>query len=436
MTLRISGLLAPAAFAAACCKRPNARSALPQGRKRAEVGSGRWQWRATAASAVTFAFGLFQPAHAQVTYYYTGNPFVASAAPDVSPQGCSFYIPDPCINGHVTGTVIYNSPGPGDFSFTLTANGVTLESNNYNAPSCYVATSGVCELGAEFFVQNGIPTAWDLELVSSETPVSNFAYITTLDGVGRGVPAGAGSDEALFGQGYLGALNITAVGATDSPGVWTTTPPTCAQILTGAVGSAVLSGQSASTTGEPTTIQVTFAPNYGMTLQQAATACGFDSTVGASGFNWIQQKTDPAPSPFFAINLPGPGQIPGIPTNVVGDSFDPPPHGGYTYQYYDPDPRYVNSYHFGDFSYPFFCNDKYSFLPGNHCAATTNTLSFGDSPVDNCFENADGTPSLSWATNNNGFGTIGPNGQLTTVKLLCGGKTYRLWVRLLFFTPS
>ncbi len=290
MTLRISGLLAPAAFAAACCKRPNARSALPQGRKRAEVGSGRWQWRATAASAVTFAFGLFQPAHAQVTYYYTGNPFVASAAPDVSPQGCSFYIPDPCINGHVTGTVIYNSPGPGDFSFTLTANGVTLESNNYNAPSCYVATSGVCELGAEFFVQNGIPTAWDLELVSSETPVSNFAYITTLDGVGRGVPAGAGSDEALFGQGYLGALNITAVGATDSPGVWTTTPPTCAQILTGAVGSAVLSGQGASTTGEPTTIQVTFAPNYGMTLQQAATACGFDSTVGASGFNWIQQK--------------------------------------------------------------------------------------------------------------------------------------------------
>ena len=217
MTLRISGLLAPAAFAAACCKRPNARSALPQGRKRAEVGSGRWQWRATAASAVTFAFGLFQPAHAQVTYYYTGNPFVASAAPDVSPQGCSFYIPDPCINGHVTGTVIYNSPGPGDFSFTLTANGVTLKSNNYNAPSSYVATSGVCELGAEFFVQNGIPTAWDLELVSSETPVSNFAYITTLDGVGRGVPAGAGSDEALFGQGYLGALNITAVGATQLP---------------------------------------------------------------------------------------------------------------------------------------------------------------------------------------------------------------------------
>ena len=244
---------------------------------------------------------------------------------------------------------------------------------------------------------------------------SNIAIIETF-----GVPAGNGGDEVVFGQGVPAAINVTAEGRSNSQGIWTTTPPTCPQILTGAVGSAVLSGQSASTTGEPTTIQVTFAPNYGMTLQQAATACGFDSKVGASGFNWIQQKTDPAPSPFFAINLPGPGQPPGIPTNVVGDSFDPPPHGGYTYEYYDP--QYPNSHRTGDFSYPFFC-DKDSFIPGNHCAATTNTLSFRNSPVDNCFENADGTPSLSWATNNNGFGAIGPNGQITTVKLLCGGKT-------------
>ena len=125
MKLRISGLLAPA-FAAACCKPPNASSALPQGRKRAEVGSGRWQWRAMAASAVTLAFGLFQPAHAQVTYYYTGNPFVVS----LEGEDCSS-IPDPCISGNVTGTVIYN--GPGDVSFILSANGVTLDSNN-NAP--------------------------------------------------------------------------------------------------------------------------------------------------------------------------------------------------------------------------------------------------------------------------------------------------------------
>jgi hypothetical protein len=75
MKFRIFGLLPLAAFAVACCERSNASSALPQGQKSAEAGSARWPWRATAACVMSLAFGLFQTAQAQVTYYYTGNPF-------------------------------------------------------------------------------------------------------------------------------------------------------------------------------------------------------------------------------------------------------------------------------------------------------------------------------------------------------------------------
>src|SRR6202042_3363098 len=91
-------------------------------------------------------------------------------------------------------------------------------------------------------------------------------------------------------------------------------------------------------------INLTFTPNQGLSLAQAAQLCGF------TGFDWVQKITrQDDPSKFFARNLggkfnpavKGPVRL----TSKTTPYSDPPPGGGYTYTptpdnsypfYYDP----------------------------------------------------------------------------------------------------
>ena len=175
------------------------------------------------------------------------------------------------------------------------------------------------------------------------------------------------------------------------------TQPSCADAVIGAVPQPILGGLGNSTTpGAYTTVSATFTPNNGMTLQQAEQACN------VTGFNWMQQVTIPKPSPGWAINLSGPGGIPGIPTNVSGTSFDPPPNGGWTYEYYDPKAAHYGKG--GDFAYPFYC-DTISFGFGR-CGQTVNTIEYFDNPTDFCLPNSDGMPSAAYTSNNKYFKSI------------------------------
>ena len=192
MKLRISGLLAPAAFAVACCKRPNASSALPQGRnthmsdfKKSRTDGtdpdcrpsvtrySRRLWCAIAECAMTLAFGLFQTAHAQsVTYNYTGNPF------NPSDQNDSALITQYAGPGNVTASVTLDIPS--NFSGTViecsflscdglstnVSGNLTIRARGVSISSSFTPSSSSAPPGdstsAGFYISNGVIQSWSI----------------------------------------------------------------------------------------------------------------------------------------------------------------------------------------------------------------------------------------------------------------------------------
>jgi hypothetical protein len=103
---------------------------------------------------------------------------------------------------------------------------------------------------------------------------------------------------------------------------------------------------------------------FGNTLAQAAQLCGF------TGWDWQQAVTSlPLPNPFFQIGTP-PKQLSAPPPFL-----DPPP-GGYTYNLPG-----------GDHSYPFYYDPNSGELASHE---TATTLSFMDTPADNCLHGGTG----------------------------------------------
>src|SRR5581483_5090476 len=113
----------------------------------------------------------------------------------------------------------------------------------------------------------------------------------------------------------------------------------------------------------PTAISITFQPNYGLTLANAAALLGF------TGFDWVQSLTVPSPSPYFGNNFPN-----GPVINETGTIRDPPANGGYTYQLVEGFPN-------GYFGYPFYYEYSQGLL---NYEADNFTLPFFDSPADSC----------------------------------------------------
>jgi PEP-CTERM motif len=134
-----------------------------------------------------------------------------------------------------------------------------------------------------------------------------------------------------------------------------------------------------------TKISATFTPNFDLTLLEAAQLGGFDF------FDWTQTVTySPLPSPFFAHSNP---YLP-----LVAPYADPPPGGGYQYEWDDPNVG-------PDYAYPYYDNPVSAFgsLPGSELATQetgngatpfapqrANTLNFSDNPADPCLTGGNG----------------------------------------------
>jgi hypothetical protein len=131
-------------------------------------------------------------------------------------------------------------------------------------------------------------------------------------------------------------------------------------IVQGAVSFAV--GGPISRTGQPTAMTATFTPNFGLSLQQAATLSGY------IGFDWKQTITYlPSPTPFTSTLQPG--------TRVSA----PPAIS-------DPIPGGVNGVL--DLSYPFYLNPNNGEL--QNAIIGGHTLTFSDQPKDSCLSGGSG----------------------------------------------
>jgi len=171
-----------------------------------------------------------------------------------------------------------------------------------------------------------------------------FSSLQSCSGVGCGYMGFAPNNTSLANNGsaydvLTFGLNQVAYyfpdGAFDQSGTYTNALPGFPNTgdLTIASCSSILQGATTvgtDTTG--TTMKGVFAPNFGLSLSQAAAACGF------VGFDWTQIVTNlPNPSPFYTAD--------GLHLTSSSTPFNDPPAGGYQYQtppnqaypfYYDP----------------------------------------------------------------------------------------------------
>ncbi|TLY25854.1 MAG: hypothetical protein E6K66_03260 [Nitrospirae bacterium] len=145
---------------------------------------------------------------------------------------------------------------------------------------------------------------------------------------------------------------------------------TPAQVLAGPYnGTAVhaFPGGPASQSNESTTMNATFTPNYGLTLQQAA------QDLGYTKFNWQQTITSwPSPSNLTTHEMP---TVPlAVPPKVP--FLDPVP-GGYAYMF-DGNTTLKPQYSIFDGAFPFYYNPSLVPMMGD------KTITFGDQPMDPC----------------------------------------------------
>jgi hypothetical protein len=136
----------------------------------------------------------------------------------------------------------------------------------------------------------------------------------------------------------------------------------CGSIIKGAVIPSVDTEiKILNTVFRQPTMRATFTPNFGLTLSEAAAACGF------TDYDWQQTITHfPSPSAIYQVGNPTPLTAP--PT-----FFDPPPNG-YTYC--------VPLFGSPCDQYPFYFNPYTTGIQSLSQYETTNTLSFVDRPSD------------------------------------------------------
>jgi hypothetical protein len=171
----------------------------------------------------------------------------------------------------------------------------------------------------------------------------------------------------------------------------------CPDILNGALTSPFLAGGSRGN-GNPTTIQAFFTPNFGLTLQQAAAACGF------TNFDWVQTiKYIPGIQPIF--------QSGGQQLTSSSTPFNDPISGGYTYCV----PMF--GYPCDGFPYYYGVNDPSANPFSLAHNETVNTLSFYDGPSDPCLLDSNGQTSPVWNNVNNAV--YGPTGAPVPIQSVC-----------------
>lgn len=166
--------------------------------------------------------------------------------------------------------------------------------------------------------------------------------------------------------------------------------PTCAQLLDGALSQPTLGGGAlfGIASQMPINISASFTPNFGYSIADAASVCGFKN------FDWIQKITNlPDPSPYYANNPSDPSHP--IHYTSASTPFNDPPPGDYTYDNPPND------------TYPFYYGPK---LPDTNPYSlavneSANTLSFYDLPADHCLFGGAGFADPACGFGETGFGT-------------------------------
>jgi hypothetical protein len=132
------------------------------------------------------------------------------------------------------------------------------------------------------------------------------------------------------------------------------------RVTPGDCANAIQSAVSVGTSNAGQEMRAVFRPNFGLTLDQAAGACGL------MDFNWQQTITKlPDPSPFYLSD--------GTHLTSASTPFLDPPVGGYTYRVSTSFPYYFNAYN-GEL-------DKFE---------TKYTLYFSDAPGNSCLPGGTG----------------------------------------------
>ena len=189
------------------------------------------------------------------------------------------------------------------------------------------------------------------------------------------------------------------------------TSPSCSSIIHNRVSIPDLGDSSRSLSGQPTSITAQFVPAFGLTLAQAAAACG------VLDFNWQQTILNiPSPSPYYAATAPT------IRLTAPSGGFNDAPPGGYTYEpvcSYVPHTLIPLTYSSWN-PYPFYYDTT---TPSSDCMSLLshkiNTLS---DPTDLVFRDAPADPCLPGTilSARCGFTTAPPGSSLRFVTRLVG----------------
>jgi hypothetical protein len=156
----------------------------------------------------------------------------------------------------------------------------------------------------------------------------------------------------------------------------------CAQTTTtSTVGCvSVTKGGTLSLNGQLTSIFAQFTPPSGLSLTDAATACGFTE------FDWVQVIDQfPSPSGLYTA-LPPNNFGSGMPISIPPQpTIHDPPFGGWNYPQ-SQQPPFLGAYpfYYNPVSIPFGCASYNSNGTCNYIMQGLNTLNFGDMPMNYC----------------------------------------------------
>ena len=313
---------------------------------------------------------------ATTQYTYTGNAF-GDCHPTYGP-----YVQ--CLPGRVAATIVFNRVIDDSFTGTLEPSSVTFQASGVtlNWPTS-PETTYLYDYDGVGFV-NGKIVKYRLTVKDA---LDFFGYSIGI--ANSGVLVVDSIEATRFFAAPTPHYETGVVGFTRTPGTFVkgaAAPVSCASLINGGIGP--------PDTSDSTVMHGSFKPNGGISLADAAKACGF------AKFNWVQYVVHlPDPSPFCQKNpgnLPTPDPFPfcgdnPLPYNAIHVTsrwtpFNDPPPDGYTYGYYTD-------------AYPYFyptaklesvCASSQFLAAGDpRCSVRAvdvagTTLSLWDQPVDPC----------------------------------------------------
>jgi hypothetical protein len=352
-------------------------------------------------SRSAFWLGLFirlaaaaTAAHADVTYYYTGNPFT-TITPTMCPGAAA---PASCVlynnSQFISGDVVYSSPAaanagdaPVSFSFTDGVNTITNTTTSLlysNTENFFITTNSA-----------GAVTQGNVGLVVEDVPTGTAGGVFS-SLLAFGGPGGPNGDLAEYAQTPAsGDCCLAATATSSTPGTWTESsspPPPPASPPSLYVTVQPGGTLSMDTPGKPTsqiahlTLSTTPVPGGRLldnfptdvsTLTQAAMVLGY------AGFDWVSQITsDPNPD-YSAL----------APSTPLTFPFNDPPNGGYAGEI--PTSSTAGRYPFY-YTYPITptsvtCSSSTSCVP----IETDTTLLFEDTPIDSRLRTSGGYTSFN-----------------------------------------